>query len=389
MNLIIKKIFCGILCMAICGLIYGQDKVFVSFQMEDSLFSVPATFEINIIQKGILQRAKFGQKISVLSGESFEIEFINFSFPIKKINSVKIFQDTIIFLQLSKMKEIVIKPKRFLVKRLLDGYEYKPSEDSLFYGKNILLAMQRLPFLHLDFDALQYKQGGKILFTINGKERAGVSNWNDILRNIKAKDIYRVKMITDLPSLIEARGYDVILDLETADFHLHGQSMSVSVIADQRNNINSNIDVSILQNRSDYSFQFSNQGDKLPEKYRTAVYQKGALISENKIHSVNDFNNYTFNGKYGLRIDSARDLAASFYVKVGQTHVDYRNDYNYPGNLSNQNNIYRNEKFVLNLSYLHRIKKGVTTYLALSGNKDFQSSNAFISYADNLPLDSV
>ncbi|RYG16376.1 MAG: hypothetical protein EOO07_13405 [Chitinophagaceae bacterium] len=222
----------------------------ITFQSPDTTDPALKELSINILQQNILMVGPVNTELKVLAGVKMKIEFLSNLISIKGYTDIAIYSDTIIFLGAGDLQPITVRSKKRMVQQTLSGFVYNPQSDSLFRKGNILMALQRLPFFRLEVDAIKYKQGEKVLFMINGKEREGIANWNDVLRNIPAKEIYKVELITDIPLTVENRGYSAIVDLRTADVNLSGSAISAVLTADQRKNLNENIDATFLKNRS-------------------------------------------------------------------------------------------------------------------------------------------
>ena len=139
--------------------------------------------KINILQNDSFSVGKLDENITVYKGVDLSVEFENKKITIPGLKKLKVYSDTVISISTKTLSTVVIMAKERIVKQTLSGFDYYPSRDSIFRNKSIFAAMQRLPFVHIANESLEYKQGDKekILFEINGKERKGVgSNWNDI-----------------------------------------------------------------------------------------------------------------------------------------------------------------------------------------------------------------
>jgi len=380
-------LFCFLINISIC--LSQEKRSSITFILSDTINENVNNIKVNVLQNGKLQAAKFNDKITVLNGIIMQVEFLSETSTYKSIKSLKIYNDTILTINKSSLEEVVVKAKRYMVRQTLQGFEYLPQIDSLFREKSILLALQRLPFIRLEMDNLLYKQDGAIMFTINGKERQGISNWSDVLRNIKAKDIYKVEMITDLPTVFLNKGYNVIVNLLTADTHISGQSISASIIADQRQNFNKNIDLTLLKNKSDFSLSISQQEDDFKINNTTTAFRDNGLVSKNILDTKFDFTNYSATGKFGLRIDSAKDFSTSFSLKSNRNNLSFLNLFNNPSPISDQVNEIGEQKININVSYSNRKSKAVSQYVALSLNYEQQNLNRIISFLSKKTYDSI
>ncbi|RYG28236.1 MAG: hypothetical protein EOO01_40090, partial [Chitinophagaceae bacterium] len=120
--------------------------------------------------------------------------------------------DSIALSHIVDLNAVRVKGTRHHVRQTLNGYEYFPEKDSAYRNGSLFLALQRLPFVNVSETRLDYKEGKKIWFRINGKDRKGIGdNWKEVLQSLPAKSIHKVELVTDIPVLIKNQGYDVLI----------------------------------------------------------------------------------------------------------------------------------------------------------------------------------
>lgn len=370
--------------LSISQFLYGQQKVvFISFDIEAGASKKDSLFTIRIFQKDSTITCALNEKAGVKAGIPFRIEFLSAKVFINPIASLVLLKDTVIKVQQSDiklMKEVIVKSKKYIVRQTLGGYEYNPQTDSSFYKKSILLALARIPFVRIEMDKVQYKQGEIILFTINGKERPGITNWSDVLRSIKAKDVFKVELITDVPSAVQKRGFTVIINILTADMNIFGQSVSLTAMPDQRKNINSSADITFLQKKRDYSISLNNQGDRQNTTYQTKAFKNDTLVTNNELQSRFTYYNYNVSFKFGVRIDSAKEFSASISGNIYRNRNIYTNTFNFPLAFADQSNNLSGKSFTINSSYLYRKNSLINSYFALAATIDGRDFNNRISF---------
>lgn len=388
-----KRTLTLIIILTMSHFLFGQQKfAIVSFQLDGEPTKKDSSVTIHILQKDSLISCYFNEQVSIVSGQQINVDFLSAKFLIPPLHSVMIFNDTVITVKQTNakiLKEIVVNSKKLMVKQTLNGFEYNPQADSFFYKKSILLALQRLPFVKVETDKIEYKKDEPILFTINGKERAGITNWSDVLRNINAKDVYKVELITDIPSVIQTRGFTIIINILTADMNIYGQALSLAAIFDQRKNINSSTDITILRRKTDYSIRLNDGEDNQIIRYETKAYKNDILITENILHSKFTNKNNAVSIKYGLRIDSSKDLSASIAGNFYNNTNKYYNTYNFPVVFADQTNEFIGKSININTSYLYRKSRVINSYIAITANIESRVFSNRITFIKKQNYDSL
>lgn len=328
--------------------------------------------QIILFQKGQSIRSELFQSILVDEGVETDIDFANSAVFISGIKKLKIYKDTIIDLHVSLLADVVVKGKKRMVSETLTGFNYYPQNDSLFREKSILLALQRLPFVNVpDGHSLPTYKGSdqKILFLIDGKPRYGLEGgWVDVLHAIKAKDIFRVELIEEIPIKYRNQGFQIVIDIQTIDANIHGESFNLAATYDQRKNLNPQVRGTLLRKKTDFSLNASIIGDNLRGRQNAIVYKGGEIISQQ-----NNLNNSTEESRrigldYGNRIDSFNDVGLNFLYNKFIYRNTYTNTFSFPSRQNNISNSSERDYYNVNFSWISRQKKGITKSLAFVGN---------------------
>ena len=328
--------------------------------------------KIIVSQGKQLIKSSLNQPFSIDEGVELNIEFANSLMFISGIKNLKIHKDTIISLQFNLMTDVIVKGKKKIVSETLTGFNYYPQNDSLFRTKSILLALQRLPFITVpdDYSLPKYKGGDqKILFLINGKPRYGLEGgWIDVLRAVKAKDIFRVELIEDIPVKYRNQGYYIVIDIQTIDANIYGESFNLAFTFDGRKNLNTELRATLLRRKSDFSLQCSAAGDNLTGIQNAIIYKDDQLINQQSNLSTHNEKSRRFAINYGYRIDSFNDVS----LNVVYNKFDYKNAYintlSYPTPQNNISNASDRDYLNMNASWVGRRKNGITKSLAFAGN---------------------
>jgi hypothetical protein len=345
---------------------YGQinkDSVFIKFSIDTVLQTDVKNSIIQIIQANRLVKINGDQKISVKIGTEFSVEFVMNNVILSSINRIKIFSDTIIKLSIKSLEEIVLKSKKKIVSENTQGYDYLPQNDSLLKEKSILMGLQRLPFItgYDNQTVPKYRQDGKILFTINGKQRRGIeNNWALLLSIIKGKDVYKVELIEDIPIQIKNQGYAAIINILTVEANMYGNSFSVATIYDQRNNINPSISATFLRKRFDVSLNIGRDEDNQNGSRKTEVIATNAIQSI--LETKSKFKSQTLytNIDIGFRKDSLRDFALNISGRYAAYNRKYTPTYQFGINSVGITDKLDKDFLRANFSYLFRKQKGLT-----------------------------
>lgn len=327
--------------------------------------------KIIVFQGNHLLKSNLNQPISIDEGIELSMEFVNSMIFISGMKNLKIYSDTIISLHFNIMADVVVKGKKKIVSETLTGFSYYPQNDSLFGAKSILLAMQRLPFITVtdDYSLPKYKGGEKILFLINGKPRYGLEGgWVDVLRSVKAKDIFRVELIEDIPVKYKNQGYYAVIDIQTIDANIYGESFNLAFIFDQRKNLNSNARGTLLRKKSDFSLQVSATGDKLTGMQNAIIYQGNKLINQQSNLTSSSEKSRRVAIDYGYRIDSFHDVSLNLVYNKLIYENAYMNFGGYPKPLNNLSTSSERDYLNLNASWIAHRKKGITKSVAFAVN---------------------
>ncbi|MBK7089338.1 MAG: hypothetical protein IPH56_10625 [Chitinophagaceae bacterium] len=185
-------------------------------------------------------------------------------------------------------------------------------------------------------DAIGY-EGGKIMFKINGKEKKGIGDsWNNVLKVLNAKDIYKVEMIREIPEFVKNQGYAVIINILTLDANLYGKTFSFAEIFDSRKNSDANLDFTMQHKKADFSITAASSSDKQELFSHTKVLENGNTNAENDMNINYVYRSNTANIGYGLRIDSANDFSINLALHKYENNNQFLILYNYPNSINNQ-----------------------------------------------------
>lgn len=367
-----------------------QDMCIITFKIDSNYEKNIRNLRINVFQNKKLLVCKVDEPIWLYKGIDLTIEFDGLNFLLPGIKNLKVYRDTTILILSNSMIPVVVKAKKRIVRQTLLGFDYYPSNDSIFKNQSILLALQRLPFIKVVDNEIEYKNQQKILFQINGKERKGIgNNWSDILKVIKAKDIYKVEMINEISVLVRNQGYDVIINILTEDANIYGKSINAVLLLDQRENLNKNAGITTLRRRTDFSFKLSNNNDNQILKKENKVLESGEIISYNKLNLVYQYHFLGFYADYGLRIDSSKDFSINASCKYLKNSTKHNNDYNFPTLFNNQKNSIKGNSGQLNASYIYKKSKILTHSVAMAINLDMREFENRISFIDTYFTDSI
>ncbi len=349
--------------------------------------------KVNIFQENKIIKASLNEKIEVKSGIAFQIEFENKSIVIPGLKSLKIYSDTSIVLDFKSLQEVVIKSKKRIVAETLTGYTYYPQNDSIFKEKSILLALQRLPFISLDNENSlpRYKTGEtKLLFLINGKQRKGLENtWVNVLRAIKAKQIYKVELIEDIPQLFRNQGYDVVINIHTLDANIYGENFNAAITGDQRNNINIDTRANFLRRKTDLGIEAVAYTNSNKGQIFTKIYENGTSIAENKTDNSFKYKHLHFSAAYGYRIDSVNDIAFTGRVEKAINNITYINTYSFPSGQSNSKNKLDYNSASINGSWVKRKTASITKSFSVAVNLNHRPEDNRLSFITPKDFDSV
>lgn len=328
--------------------------------------------KIILSQGGQSIKSDLYQPILVDEGVETDIEFTNSVILISGIKKLKIYKDTIIALHVSLLADVVVKGKRRIISETLTGFNYYPQNDSLFREKSILLALQRLPFINVpDGHSLPTYKGSdqKILFLIDGKPRYGLEGgWVNVLQAIKAKDIFRVELIEEIPIKYRNQGFHIVIDIQTIDANIYGKSFNLAVTYDQRNNLNPQIRGTILRKKTDFSLNTSITGDNQQGMQNAIVFKDGQLISQQNNLITRNEESKRIGIDYGNRIDSFNDVGLNIVYNRFINRNTYTNTLSFPTPQNNISNSSERDYYNLNVSWICRQKRGITKSLAFVGN---------------------
>ena len=354
----------------------------IEFAVQDSTNLNLKNIKVNLVQNDILTRCKINEKVGVYKDVTMSIEFSSPDFIIPGIKNLKLQGDTLIFVTIKRLESVLVMSKKSIVRQTLNGFEYSPANDSLFKNQSLLIALQRLPFMYImDVDAIGY-EGGKIMFKINGKEKKGIGDsWNNVLKVLNAKDIYKVEMIREIPEFVKSQGYAVIINILTLDANLYGKTFSFAEIFDSRKNSDANLDFTMQHKKADFSITAASSSDKQELFSHTKVLENGNTNAENDMNINYVYRSNTANIGYGLRIDSANDFSINLALHKYENNNQFLILYNYPNSINNQKNKLINLGAGLNVSYIHRKKKFITKSIitvAKFGNEEFSNKLAYL-----------
>ncbi len=319
--------------------------------------------KVQIIQGNKIFKIGLNESINVKIGAEFSVDFINTGILINGLKHLKIFADTTIIIGATALETVIVKTKKKLVSENTQGFDYFPQNDSLLKEKSILMGLQRLPFIngYDDQTVPKYRQDGKILFTINGKQRPGIeNNWALILGIIKGKDVYKVELIEDVPIQIKNQGYAAIINILTLEANIYGNSFNTVLFYDQRNNLNTSASATFLRKRFDISLNVGRDEDNKNGSRKTEVLTNNILKSILEIKSK-----YIFETKYatidiGFRKDSLRDFGLNISGQSTVYSTKYIPTYQFGINAIGVTNLFNKENLRANFSYIFRKKKGLT-----------------------------
>ncbi len=340
-----------------------KDSVSIKFIWDTAINNVIGKSKIQIVQGNKIIKANLNEKIKIKFGYEFSVDFINNNLMIKGFKRLKIFADTSIMLGATALETVVVKTKKKIVLENTQGFDYFPQNDSLLREKSILVGMQRLPFIN-GYDNLtvpKYRQDGKILFLLNGKQRKGLeNNWAAILEVVKGKDVYKVELIEDIPILIKNQGYAAIINVLTLEANIYGNSFNAVLFYDQRNNLNPSISATILRKRFDISFNVGREEDNQNKSRRTEVLADKILQSALETTAKLKFETINSSIDIGFRKDSLKDYGLNISGQITRFNTKYIPIYQFGINTIGITNIISKENLKANFSYVFRKKKGLT-----------------------------
>ncbi len=365
-----------------------QDSCNISFTIDSK---VVKNIEVHITQANRIIHTDLNKRILVKAGVPMDIDFYAKEYLFPAIRRLVVFSDTTLSISIStpELKEVTVTGTRRLVKETLSGFEYNPQRDSIFRNQPLLYALQRLPFIFLSGDVITYKNEGKILFLIDGKERKGIGNtWSALLKNIKTSDIYKVELITEVPASIANRDYSAVINIFTNGANIYGKSLAVSTKFDERKNLNNSINLTVLHKKSDYSFGVSNAMDNYKVGKGFKTYDDGVLMDMRHIESKCKYTRLAGNFGYGLRIDSTKDLALTGSISNWKANYGYKNleslSINQDQKINNNNTLAK-----LTLSFINRKTKIGDVSLSTALEWTRTDINNSYSQFGNKALDSI
>jgi len=348
-----------------------NDSGSVKFILDTALNKEIKNSKVHITQGNRILKADLNEYIKVKLGAEFSADFINTDLMIKGFKRLKIFADTSILLGATSMTEVVVKTKKKLITENTIGFDYYPQNDSLLREKSILMGLQRLPFIN-GYDELsvpKYRQNGKILFTINGKQRPGIgNNWASVLGIIKGKDVYKVELIEDLPIQIKNQGYAAMINILTVDANIYGKSFNAVLFYDQRNNINTSASATFLRKRFDITLNTGRDEDNQNGRRKTKVFAQNILQSALEIQSRYIFETKYANMAIGFRKDSLRDFGLNISARTPAYSTKFTPTYQFGINTLGITNNFDKENLRVDFSYISIKKKGITSSIAAAAN---------------------
>jgi hypothetical protein len=259
---------------------------------------------------------KLHEKISILSGKPINVAFQNLMPKPTPLINLMVTKDTVINLENDLLPEVKVYSKKWVTVQTLNGFEYKPYLDDDYKYKPIFNALEKLPFIVVDQESIKYKDGQKILFMVNGKQRPGITSWDDLLKQIPAKEVYKVKMITELPPQIKNKSYSVILDIHTLDVNAYGYLFVPTLIADTRQNLNPNVNSTFLKKRADFSLNAGYFPDNYKLPMSIKIVKNGQQISQSLIDQKFKQRNLLLESALGYRIDSSTQVSLSSNLSI-------------------------------------------------------------------------
>lgn len=342
----LKKLFLSLISIIVFLNINAQ-TINVIFTAPDSLKYNDAL--IIVEQEGHTIIGKLHERISILSGKPFNIAFQNLIPKPKSILNFIVTKDTTINIAVGLLPEVIIYSKNWATVQTVNGFEYKPYLDNDYKDKPIFNALAKLPFIIADQEAIRYKDGQRILFMINGKERPGVTSWNALLKQIPAKEIYKVKMITELPPHIRNKGYEVILDINTMDANAFGHLIVPTLIADTRRNLLPSINTTWLKKRADFSFNASYSPDKFDLPMSINIIENGQVKSKSFINQNYMQKHFSLESALGYRLDSSTQISLSSNLSTQNIAIE---------SLGSTNNLPKKSSFLLNKTINYKLGIG-------------------------------
>ncbi len=348
--------------------------------------------KILFVQSDTVLQKKMLEPILVKSRIPFTLSFSNPEILIKDFKKLVVTNDTVIHINNTQLSAVVVNAKKTLVTQSLSGYSYFPQQDSLFLKKSIAYGMQRLPFVNFMNNQLSFKNGEKIKFLINGRERNGIGeNWNEILQNITVERILRVDLDTDPTVRIKNEGYGAVINILTMDANIKGSSGGIGISFDTRENINPNGNLTILNKKSDIAMRVSANSDKLNNSRIFELRDENTknLLSFDSTQYLQQYSTVISRIDYGLRIDSTKDFNVSLNYINSTRNNKNQNLLNIPTERSNNVLSSSNNSLNLQLGYSLSKKKWAVNNFAFSGtiNNDNQINN--ISTVNKKLVDSV
>jgi Outer membrane protein beta-barrel family len=340
-----------------------KDSGTIKFILDTTFDHESTNSNVQIVQGNKILKASLNDYINVKLGVEFSVDFINIGLMIDGFKCLKIFADTTIQLGEKALATVVVRSKKKIVSENTQGFDYFPQNDSLLKEKSILMGLQRLPFVngYDDQTVPKYRQEGKILFTINGKQRNGVeNNWAAILRIIKGKDVFKVELIEDIPIQIKNQGYAAIINILTLEANIYGNSFNAVLFYDQRNNINTSASATFLRKRVDISLNAGRDEDNQNGSRKTEVIASSILQSALEIKSKYIFETKYANIDIGFRKDSLRDFGLNISGELRAYSTKYTPTYQFGINTIGITNNFNKENVRVNFSYVFRKQKGLT-----------------------------
>lgn len=292
---------------------------------------------------------KLHERISILSDKPFNVAFQNLMPKPQPLLNFIVTKDTIINIETDFLPEVIVYSKKWATVQTLSGFEYKPYLDDDYKHKPIFNALEKLPFIVADQETIKYKDGQRILFMINGKERPGITSWDDLLKQIPAKEVYKVKMITELPPQIQNKAYSVILDIHTLDANAYGYLFVPTLITDTRKNLNPNISSTLLKKRADFSLNASYFPDKYKLPMSIKIVENGHEISQSFINQNYKQRNLSLENALGYRLDSSTQISLSSNLSIQNIAIE---------SLGSTNNQPEKSSYLLNKNINYKLGVG-------------------------------
>ncbi|MEQ1554987.1 MAG: outer membrane beta-barrel protein, partial [Ferruginibacter sp.] len=358
----------------------------------DTTLSNEKKSKVQITQGNRILKAYLNEAINVKLKTELTVDFITSDLLINGFKRLKIFSDTSIIVGATALATVVVKSKKKVISENTQGFDYYPQNDSSLREKSILMGLQRLPFINgYDNQTVPtYRQDGKILFTINGKQRQGIeNNWEAILRIVKGKDVYKVELIEEIPIQIKNQGYAAIINILTLEANIYGNSFNTVLFYDQRNNINTSASATFLRKRFDISMNVGRDEDNQKGNRKTEVF------NNNILHSVLDVKSkYIFETKYanidiGFRKDSLRDFGLNVSAQSTAYSTKYTPIYQSGLNTIGITNKLKKENVRANFSYIFRKKKGLTFSIITATSYAIETKGNNLAYYTPKQTDSA